>query len=196
MAVSSNSIGTLLQQEFGLIVQEQASTAAFQFDALLRSSTDPMPVFIIEDMSTADSKAVKEKCRKLESFIWNLYRAGNVNTVTAIFITSERTAAEELVAISKRLSGTGRLFFVNRNSTRDDLLHILRPLVPPKLSEIETTNQELATVIKKSAQLIAEMTHTPVVGDWVGERLSAEQLKDKAIHEFERLMKEFQNAIK
>lgn len=195
MALSLNSIISLLQQEFGLKLQAQAPTATFQFDALLRSSVDPMPLFVLEDFSNADEKAVKERCRKLESFIWNLYRAGNVNTVTAIFVTGERTASD-LVAVSKRLSSIGRMFFIKRSSSREDLLKYLRPLIPPRLSDIETDNQELATVIGRSGDIMEEIAKTPVIGTWIRENRSTEELRDKVCNEFERLMKDLQNAIK
>jgi hypothetical protein len=195
MSLSVNSVVNLLQQEFGLEILERQPQQAIQFDAVLRSREDPMPLFVLEDISRSTDKAVTEKCRKLESFIWNLYRAGKVNTVTAIFLIGDINR-NELIALSKRLSGIGRLFFVSLSLTRDETIQLLRPIIPPKLARAATNNEQLAAVAARSENVMADVTNTSLIAQWVRGRVTAEDLKNNVNSEFDRLLRDLQNAIK
>jgi len=195
MSLSVNSVVSLLQQEFQLELLEQQPQQAIQFDAVLRSREDPMPLFVFEDISRSSDRSVKEKCRKLESFIWNLYRAGKVNTVTAIFLIGD-IGRDELIALSKRLSGIGRLFFVRASLTRDETIKLLRPLIPPKLARVATNNEQLAAVAARSEDVMADVTNASVIAQWVRDRVTPEDLKNNVSSEFDRLLRDLQNAIK
>jgi hypothetical protein len=185
VAVESWNLRESQQKEFG---------DSFSFDAVLIGD-DPQTIIIIEEIVKADQKSVKEKTRKIESFMWFLYSQKKHNLVTLILLFEEQPTEGTISELRRSVTGLSRLFIVSRRMSLAEVKGELYPLGAPKWIS-SRDNQGAVRVLEQLAVVLGDVDSGDVFKHMVSQSRSSEELKNNISDAFQQLLNEATDALR